>query len=217
MNYVIRNNKGVYIRLNNNGKAVTCSKDKKTIFEYSKAKNIVDNLQSTLRRLNFKVEPLPEIISKKELDKAVVSSPMELVNENCEISDEILQWVEKFKTCDSILIEAKERKKELRKQLSNVDKQFCDLVHEIEFEGKIDLYGGWLERNKIKENREKRRKIKDELSIISVVIRRDVKNINIGLLNTLMSNLINRKYIYRIIEEDECYYDNLRCCNEMQS
>lgn len=203
MNYIIRNNKGVYIRLNNNGKAVTCSKDKKTIFEHSKAKNIVDNLQSTLKRLNFKVEPLPEIISKNGLDESIASRTIELVNENCEISDEILQWVEKFKTCDSIITEAKKRKKELQKQLSYVDKQFCDLVHEIEFEGKIDLYGGWLERNKIKENREKRRKIKDELSIISAVIRKDIKNLNIGLLNTLMSNLINRKYIYRIIEEDE--------------
>ena len=53
------------------------------------------------------------------------------------------------------------------------------------------------------EELEKRRKIKDELSIISAVIRKDIKNLNIGLLNTLMSNLINRKYIYRIIEEDE--------------
>lgn len=41
------------------------------------------------------------------------------------------------------------------------------MMHEIEFEGSIDLYGAWKERNRIKKNREERRNIKDELTFIS--------------------------------------------------
>ena len=199
MNYVIKNSKGVYIRLNENGKAVTCSKDKRTIFEYSKAKNVVNNMQNTLKRLNFNVESLPDIISKNDSNEIDDSN---VIINNCEIPDNILQWIEKFKICDDILKKAKIRKNELNKKLSNIDKQFCNIIHKIEFEGKVDLYSGWLERNKIKENREKRRKIKDELSIISSVIKIGFKNINMDALNKIVGNLINRKFNYRVVEEE---------------
>lgn len=40
MNYVIKNYKDVYIRLNQNGAPVTCAEHEKGLFEYSKAENI---------------------------------------------------------------------------------------------------------------------------------------------------------------------------------
>lgn len=61
MNYVIKSRKGVYIKLNENGAPVTCSDHEKGIFEFSKAMNIVKSLKKSLKKLNFKVEPLPEI------------------------------------------------------------------------------------------------------------------------------------------------------------
>ena len=45
MDYVIKNHKGVYIRLNQNGAPVTCAEHEKSLFEQSKAKNILDSLQ----------------------------------------------------------------------------------------------------------------------------------------------------------------------------
>lgn len=65
MNYVIRNNKNVYIRLNSNGSPITCTEQQKTLFEYSKAKNVLTSLPKTLKRLKFKVEPVPDIIQKQ--------------------------------------------------------------------------------------------------------------------------------------------------------
>lgn len=64
MDYVIKNHKNVYIRLNQNGKAVTCAEHEKTLFEYSKAKNVLSGLPKTLKKLNFKVEAIPDIVSK---------------------------------------------------------------------------------------------------------------------------------------------------------
>lgn len=61
MDYVIKNHKNVYIKLNQNGKAITCSESERGTFEESKAKNIIGSLPKTLKRLNFKVEPIPDI------------------------------------------------------------------------------------------------------------------------------------------------------------
>ena len=194
MDYVIKNHKNVYIRLNQNGKPVTCAEHEKTLFEHSKAKNILDSLPKTLKRLNFKVEVMPDII---HTEKKIIET------QNYKVSDAISQWIEKFGICDDILKEAQKRKEELNRDLSNIDKQFVNLIHEIEFEGKIDLYGGWQERNKVKENRERRRKIKDELTIISNVLRMDFRNLDRETVNKAVVGLANRKFTYRIVEEEE--------------
>lgn len=199
MDYVIKNSKNVYIRLNENGRPVTCSEKDKSLFEFSKAKNILGSLPKTLKRLNFKVEAVPDIIAKPN-PKDV---PKVIRKENYTLSESIVKWVEKFGICDDILKEAQKRKGELLQELSNIDRQFSNLIHEIELEDRVDLYSGWIERNKIKSNREKRRNIKDELLIISSVLKMDFRNIDRDTINEIVLRLANRKFTYRIVEEDE--------------
>lgn len=201
MDYVIKNNKNVYIRLNKNGTPITCAEHEKALFEYSKAKNILDGLPKTLRRLNFKVDPVPDIVPKEEKEKNFNKKVIE--NDNYIVSDEILDWIEKFGICDDILKEAQKRKDELNKALSEIDKEFVNIIHEIEFEGKIDLYGGWQERNRVKENREKRRKIKDELLVLSNVLKMDFRNLDRNMINKAVSGLAKRKFTYRVVEEED--------------
>ncbi len=69
MDYVIKNHKNLYIRLNKNGTPVTCSENEKTLFEESKAKNIIGSLPKTLKRLNFKIEAVSDIMQKKSANK----------------------------------------------------------------------------------------------------------------------------------------------------
>lgn len=195
MDYVIKNPKNVYIRLNQQGAAVTCAEHDKTLFEQSKAKNVLQSLPKTLKKLNFDVVAVPDVIKSSEIK--VIES------ENYIVSDSISQWIEKFGICDDILKEAQKRKDELNLELSNVDKQFSNMIHEIEFEGCVDLYGGWKERNKLKENREKRRNIKDELIVISSVLRMDFRNLDRDILNKVVTGLAKRKFTYRMVEEDE--------------
>lgn len=198
MEYVIKNHKDVYIRLNQNGAPVTCSEHEKGLFEYSKAENILNSLPKTLKRLNFKVETIPDIVSKEiKPEKRVIKT------ENYIVSDEIKQWIEKFGICDDILKEAQYRRDELYKLLSDVDKEFTNIVHEIEFEGSIDLYGGWQERNRVKENREKRRKIKDELLVLSSVIKMDFTKLDRNTISKTVAGLAKRKFTYRVVEEED--------------
>lgn len=202
MDYIIKNNKGVYIRLNKNGRAVTCAEHEKTLFEQSKAKNILDGLPKTLKRLNFKVEAIPDIVVKKEgLDKKVENKTIQ--SENYIIPDEIKKWVEKFGICDDILKEAKKRKDELYKALSNVDRELSNIVHQIENVDKIDLYGGWKERQMIHDNEKKRRHIKDELLVISSVLKMDFRNLDRNTVDKVVAGLAKRKFTFRLVEEDE--------------
>lgn len=201
MDYVIKNHKNLYIRLNKNGSPVTCAEHEKSIFEYSRAKNILNGLPKTLKRLNFMVDPVPDISQRNEVDKKLEEKVIE--NENYIIPNEILEWIEKFGICDDILKEAQKRRDELNKALSEIDKEFVNIIHEIEFEGKIDLYGGWQERNRVKENREKRRKIKDELLIISSVLKMDFRNLDRSIINKIVAGLAKRKFTYRVVEEED--------------
>lgn len=201
LDYVIRNNKKVYIKLNENGAAVTCSEAERGVFEYSKAKNILNCLPKTLRKLHFRVDPVPEISKKIEL-KEVVN---ELVKkEEYTPSENITRWIEKFGKCEDVFAEAKEREKELILVLKNSDKELLDILHIIEIEPPKDLYGGWKLYKWIKRNRKERREIKDELIIIDNVLREInptyLKRSNV---QKAIDGLFGRKYTFRIVEEED--------------
>lgn len=200
MDYVIKNHKNVYIRLNKNGKAVTCTEKEKGIFEHSKAKNILDCLPKTLKKLKFKVEAVPDIVyGQKAIDKNVIK------NDEYVISENITRWIEKFGKCGDILTEAEDREKQLLKELDKKDQELIDLLHIIEIEKSKDLFNGWQLYKRIRENRINRRSIKDELLIVENVLKR-IKNISFlhrEKIQKAIDGLFNRKYKFRIIEEEE--------------
>ena len=158
-------------------------------------------MPKTLKKLNFIVEAIPDIQPKEILNSNAEKCVIE--GGNYIVSDQIKQWVEKFGICDDILKEAQKRKKELNKALSEIDKEFINIIHEIEFEGKIDLYGGWQERNRVKENREKRRYIKNEMLVLSSVLKMDFRNLDRNTIDKVVTGLTKRKFTYRVVEEEE--------------
>ena len=79
----------MHIRLNSKGTPVTCAEHEKTLFEYSKAKNILDSLPKTLSRLNFEVEPVSDLI----LEKDKKSEKNFIINNNYFINDKIEQLI----------------------------------------------------------------------------------------------------------------------------
>lgn len=199
MDYVITNpNKKVYIRLNEKGSPETCSKQTAQKFESSKARNILDNLPKSLKRLHFKVEPIPDIAQRGIDDK----------NEKREEyipAESITRWVEKFGACGDILNEAEEREKELLKALKDSDKELLDILHIIEIEKPKDLYSGWKLYKCIRDNRKSRRNIKDEIMIVENVLA-NVKNISSfhrDKIQKAIDGLFSRKYTFRVVEEDD--------------
>lgn len=191
LDYLIKNKKGVFIKLNDKGSPITCREHNKGVFEYSKARNLVDSLPKSLRRMGFYVEAIPEI------------PPKTIENTKTEVSEQVARWVDKFGICADTLNEAKSRADELIQALYDIDQELIDVLHVIEIEKPKDMYSGYLEYKHIKNIREKRRDIKDELLIIENVL----KEINPSCLQRervqkAIDGLLGRKYKFRIVEED---------------
>ena len=77
------------------------------------------------------------------------------------------------------------------------------MIHQIELEDKVNMFIAWQERNKIKEIREKRRYIKDELLIVGSILG----EVNSSCLQRekvqkIINGLSNRKYTFRIVEDE---------------
>ncbi len=190
----------MYIRLNENGTPVTCSENEKVLFEESKAKNIVGCLPKTLKRLNFRVETIPDITQKKKVIEEKDNKREEYIP-----SENITRWIEKFGKCGDILSEAEAREKQLINDLKNNDKELIDILHIIEIEKSKDLFSGWKLYKRIRKNRIDRRSMKDELLIVENVLEQ-IKNISCfhrEKIKRAINGLFTRKYTFRIVEEEE--------------
>lgn len=200
LDYVIKNHKNLYIKLNQNGTAITCSESDKGVFDESKAKNIVNCLPKTLKRLNFRVVAVPDIGQNKKIIGKKDDKRDEYI-----LSENITRWVDKFGKCGDILDEAEEREKQLLKDLKNNDKELIDILHIIEIEKSKDMFSGWKIYKRIRNNRTERRIMKDELLIVENVLSQ-IKNISClhrERIRKAIDGLFTRKYTFRIVEEEE--------------
>lgn len=205
MDFVIKNNKNVYIRLSENGKAETCKEKNMGRFTEQKAKNILKSLPKTLKNLNFRIECIPDIKMETPVQKIVKEESKKIIeNTDYQPSDNITQWVEKFGACSDIFKEARERYVELEDGLHTSDAALMDALHSIELETPKDLYSAWLVYKKIRENRRNRRQLKDEMLIIHSILEEiDDTKISRERTQKAIDGLFERKYTYRVVEVDE--------------
>ena len=195
MDYIIRNNNNLYIKLNENGQPVTCGNSQKQLFEYSKAKNICGSLPKTIKKLNFFVEALPDI-SIKDI------SANEEIN-TYEPSENVTRWINLLGQCEDVLNEASQRDDELNGELSNVDLKLQDILHTIELSDKCDMYKSWQMINEIRDLRKQRRNIKDEKLVLLGIKTQGITYLNRTSVKKCVDGLSKRKYRIRIVEEDE--------------
>ena len=191
MDYIIRNNNNLYIKLNENGQPVTCGNSQKQLFEYSKAKNICGSLPKTIKKLNFFVEALPDI-SIKDI------SANEEIN-TYEPSENVTRWINLLGQCEDVLNEASQRDDELNGELSNVDLKLQDILHNIELSDKCDMYKSWQIINEIRQLRKQRREIKDEKLVLLGIKTQGITYLNRTSVKKCVDGLSKRKYRIRIV------------------
>jgi hypothetical protein len=201
LDYIIKNQKNVYIRLNQSGAAVTCSEADRQLFEYNKARNICESLPKTLKKMKFKVEAVPEIPVKSTVE--VPKPEKKVITGDYEPPDTVTRWVDKFGICDEILSEARQRQEELHIELSNVDREMSNIIHTIEIEPPKDMYKGWRLYKQIRLNRKKRRYIKDEILVLSGILKMDFRNLNMENIKKTVNGLATRKFTLRFVEDDD--------------
>ena len=195
MDYVIRNG-AIFIKLNENGRPVTCAESQKGLFEYSKAKNICSSLPKTLKKMNFRVEAIPDIQPKTEEQKVITAKTYEP-------SDNVTRWINELGRCEDILSEASNRYEELNEELSGIDLKLQDILHTIELSDKCDMYKAWQTINEIRNLRKQRRNVKDEKFVLSGIKTQGITYLNRSSVQKCVDGLSKRKYRIRIVEEDE--------------
>ena len=200
MDYVIRNG-AIFIKLNDSGAPVTCAESQKGLFEYSKAKNICASLPKTLKKMNFRVEAIPEIQAKVENQKVITTNTYVP-------SEKVTRWIDKLGQLEDVLNEADKRNDELNGELSDVDLKLQDILHTIELSDKCDMYKSWQMINEIRDLRKQRRNIKDEKLVLSGIKSQGISYLSRSSVQKCVDGLSKRKYKLRIVEEDE--YDDLQ-------
>lgn len=196
---MIKNKRNTYIRLDENGRFVSCSEKLKGTFEYSKACNIVKALPKQLKKMGFYVEAIPDIPEPKQKVKPKVNDTYHY--EPCE---NVTRWVGRIGQARDILQDAIDRDPELSKELSTVDKERSDILHEIEFSTSFDLYKAWKWCKRLWINARKRRDIKNEMDIVEDIIDSfDKDRLSRKGVQSNINKCKRRKYRYRIVEVEE--------------
>lgn len=195
LDYVIRNG-AIFIKLNESGRPVTCAESQKGLFEYSKAKNICASLPKTLKKMNFKVEAIPDIQPKVENQKVITTNTYVP-------SEKVTRWINKLGQLEDVLNEADERNDELNGELSDVDLKLQDILHNIELSDKCDMYSAWQIVSQIRDLRKQRRNIKDEKLVLSGIKSQGITYLSRTSIQKCVDGLSKRKYRIRIVEEEE--------------
>lgn len=188
--YVITNHK-IYISQGPNNTATTPAIEKAAIYTTKeKAENAFKNLPKTFRNIGFVVKEL-----EPEENNIVQWNYDEYIDEHCldDIEDKVssLQYFLRHVYAQKIVAE---------QQLQEVEKEILDIEHAAEFYN-LNAASGYKIYKMLHEARLKRRKYKDQLMIIEIIMDGNIGDISNGITAKRIKGLNNRKYRPRVLEE----------------
>lgn len=197
MDYIIRS-KHTYIKLDANGTPTTCAKQEARRFEHSKAQHVIEMLPKTLRRFHFKLEAVPEIAPPKKAEpKAKDHKPKKVIQEPKDIPDTVMRWVTKVENLNGLAQEASDRIKALDEEYLHIERKETDILHEIELSRKVNACDGYKKFRELKEILEKRREIKDEKLVVSILLENNIGQLAAVDFRRRVEGLKARTYAYR--------------------
>ena len=222
LDYVITNHsKKIFIRLGDGGVPETCSKNQCQYFTQKKAKNIINSLPKTMKKFHFLAMQIPSLFNQDKCDQQGSyqniyheSNHEDKNNIKCKtftkeyvVPIEVEAWLEKMKSCNGLAKEALCRKNELMCQLSNVDRELSNCLHEIELCKNMNACDGYKEYRRIKIILEKRRVIKDELIVVKSILSSNLQSIGSDRIQKVIDGLGNRKFTIRDVDLNEIYIE----------
>lgn len=155
-----------------------------------------NNLPKALKSV-FHIE---KIDKPPKLVKQITHEEVQENTETPSIAENIQYWVDKISGLNGLAVEALHRKEELTNQLSQVDKELSDINHYIEFVN-LNAAQGYKAYKMIKERRIKRRSIKNELEILSIILGKKISDSVTDEIQTAVSGMDCRRYEPRVMNE----------------
>lgn len=201
---MISDGKGTYIRKNFAGKYSPVRNE--TLGEVweqkSKAKNVLEN------QLNKNIRKRYHIVETEIPDVRKIANDSEMVPRHCSemikrmigegIEDsQIDKWRNGIDYFSPFIHDLEQRKENLSNKLSDVDKEIIDIQHYIEFGDKFNAYEGWLAFSMLRHRLKKRRKIKDELYIVTQLSECKINSSMLSNIKDIIYELDKRVYTPR--------------------
>ncbi len=212
--YMITNGEGMYIRHDKQTNKYVPIRGESggTMWkDGQKADNIQHALPTSIRQ-SYYVICVDEKSATSENNPApnntnasLTTSPIdEMDSISADIAHELEHWQSGAKDVVGFIQEVNSRIVELYENLSSVDKEVNDLLHFMEF-NTFDAYKGYLAYKQMHDTLLRRRKIKDERSVV-ISIKSCLPDADrlakiLNRMNTLEQRLDNRKYTPRVLTE----------------
>ena len=193
MNCLIRYNDR-YIHFDNRNKMKLGPKITAKVFDEQKARNLIKKPPHNMRQYKFELEPLVEEKTELEIKQEQILMKAaehakktgcytEIKNENkskeeSEVNNvnNIDNWLKKLNNCNGIKREVQERLDYLNQKLSLIDQAQDIILHMIEKNEHPNAPTAYKQRMKILEIRKKRRKIKNEMIIVQMIVTNDLSS-----------------------------------------
>lgn len=167
------------------------------IFGNKEANSVYQNNLSKALKSVFHVEKIdkpPALI--KQISHEEVKSNTETVS----VAANIQYWLDKVSGLNGLAAEALHRKEELINQLSEVDKELCDINHYIEF-CNLNAAQGYKAYKMIKDRRMKRRSIKNELDVLNMILGKKLSESVTNEITNAVLGMDKRIYEPRVLNE----------------
>lgn len=212
--YILTDGRGSYIRYDTySGKYVPVRNEAlaEKWEQRSKAQNILKNGLAKQYRKNYHVKDIDDgnglfetgTITKPEKENVSADLHIDKVKEiiKKEYNDSQLEkWEEGLNSMSEFVMDAEQRREELSKAMSDVDKEITDIQHYIEFNN-MNAYQGWLAYKMLQNRLKRRRKIKNELQVLTQL---GVCKIDSSMLQDVLKaikDMNNRTYSPRVLTE----------------
>lgn len=210
--FMITDGRGLYLRRDASGNYVPVkNKALGEIWEQrGKASNVLTNCISKNLRNRYRIIEVE--------DAAAISKPKEVTTNNIDMvvksKDDVAKRIGNepveenqlsnlsvdIDSFTGFIQNAEQRKEVLVAALSDVDREISDINHYIEF-GKFNAYQGWLAFKMLRGRLKKRRKVKDELHILTQLGECKVNSAMLADIKTSISKLSTREYQPRKLNE----------------
>jgi hypothetical protein len=214
--YVITDGHGSYIRHDSySGKYVPVRNESlaERWEQRSKAQNILKNGLSKQIRKKFHVQDVSDgagICNVKkdnpdEEEKVTTVADLhidkvkEIISKDCNDS-QIKKWEEGLNSMTEFVMDAEERREELSQAMSEIDKEITDIQHYIEFND-MNAYQGWLAYKMLQNRLKKRRKIKNELQVLTQLGGCKIDSSMLEDITKAIKDMGNRIYTPRVLTE----------------
>ena len=183
-----------YVYIDSESKMKLGPKARAKVFDDQKARNLIKSPPKNMRLYKFELESLTEGKTEQEIKQEQIlmraaqhakktGCYTEIKNDNkpkekSEVNDvnNIDNWLKKLSTCNGIKREAQERLDYLSEKLSLIDQAQDIILHMIEKNEHPNAPTAYKQRMKILEIRKKRRKIKNEMIIVQMIVANDLSS-----------------------------------------